>query len=114
METHMPSRRDFLKYTGAASLAVGGMMASSDLVNEDEIKRITGIAADIAKASAIAKKIDVKLAAVPAYTEYWSTPLKKDPTTVSQEEKQTLVQKVVDAALKVQGVTTVNASVGIT
>src|SRR5262245_62195380 len=68
--------------------------ASSPIVNEGEIKRITGIAAEIAKASAIAKKVDVKLAPVPAYTEYWSSPLKKDPTTVSQEEKQQLVQKV--------------------
>jgi len=88
--------------------------ASSPIVSEDEIRRITGIAAEIAKASAIAKKVDVKLASVPAYTEYWSSPLKKDPTTVPQDEKQQLVQKVVDAALKVQGVTSVNASVGIT
>ncbi len=36
--------------------------ASSPLVTEDEIRRITRIAADVAKASAIAKKVDVKLA----------------------------------------------------
>jgi TldD protein len=88
--------------------------ASSPIVSEDEIRRITRIAADVAKASAVAKKVDVKLAPVPAYTEYWSSPLKKDPASVSQEEKQALVQKVVDIALKVVGVTSVNASVGIT
>src|SRR4029079_19387382 len=87
--------------------------ASSPIVNEDEIRRITKIAADVARASACAKKVDVKLAPVQAYTEYWSTPLRKEPGTVPQEEKQAFVQKVVDAALKVQGVTSVNASVGI-
>jgi TldD protein len=87
--------------------------ASSPIVNEDEIRRITKIAAEVARASAVAKKVDVKLAPVPAYTEYWSSPLKKEPGSVSQEEKQAFVQKVVDTALKVQGVTTVNASVGV-
>src|SRR5262245_4869554 len=88
--------------------------ASSPIVSEDEIKRITKIAADVARASAVAKKVDVKLAPVPAYTEYWSSTLKKEPGSVSQEDKQAFVQKVVDTALKVQGVTSVNASVGIT
>jgi len=87
--------------------------ASSPIVTEDEIRRITRIAADIAKASAIAKKVDVTLAPVPAYTEYWSSPMKKDPASVSQEEKQALVQKVVDAAEKNKDVSIVNASVGI-
>src|SRR6266508_682872 len=89
------------------------VVASSPIVSEDEIRRITRVAADVAKASAIAKKVDVKLTPVPAYTEYWSSPLKKEPASVSQEEKQALVQKVVDTALKVQGVTSVNASVGV-
>jgi TldD protein len=87
--------------------------ASSPIVTEDEIRRITRIAADIAKASAIAKKVDVTLAPVPAYTEYWSSPMKKDPTSVPQDEKQALVQKVVDTAVKNKNVSSVNASVGI-
>src|SRR5262245_5059613 len=87
--------------------------ASSPIVTEDEIRRITRIAADIAKASAIAKKVDVKLAPVPAYQVYWSSTLIKDPTTVSQDDKQSLVQKVVDAAVKTKGVSSVNASVGV-
>src|SRR3954447_8887663 len=44
--------------------------ASSPIVSEDEIRRITRVAADIAKASAIAKKTDLKLTPVPAYVEY--------------------------------------------
>jgi len=88
--------------------------ASSPIVTEDEIRRITRIAAEIAVASAIAKKTDVKLAPVPAYTQYWSTPLGKDPGSVPQEEKQAFVQKVVDAALKVKGVASVTAAVQVT
>jgi TldD protein len=41
--------------------------ASSPIVTEDELRRITRLAAEIAKASAIAKKADVKLALVPAH-----------------------------------------------
>jgi TldD protein len=87
--------------------------ASSPIVTEAEIKRITGIAAEVAKASAVAKKVDVKLAPVPAYTEYWSTPLQKEPASVSTEDRQAYVQKVVDAAVKVKGVSSVTANVGV-
>ena len=87
--------------------------ASSPLVTEDEIRRITRIAADVAKASAIAKKVDVKLAPVPAYTEYWSSPIRKDPTSVPPEEKQAFVQRVVDAVVKNRAVSRVTASVGV-
>jgi TldD protein len=88
--------------------------ASSPIVTEDEIRRITRIAAEVAKASAVAKKTDVKLAPVPAYSEYWASPLKQDPATVSTEEKQAYVQKVVDAALKNKDVSNVTAAVGVT
>jgi TldD protein len=87
--------------------------ASSPIVTEDEIRRITQLATDVAKASAIAKKVDVKLAPVPAYQEYWATPLKKDPTTVSQDDRTAYCQKVVDAAVKVKGVSSVTCGVQI-
>ena len=56
--------------------------ASSPIVTEDEIRRITRMATEVAKASAIAKRMDVKLAPVPAYTEYWASPFQKDPRKV--------------------------------
>ena len=87
--------------------------ASSPIVTEDEIRRITRMATEIAKASAIAKQRDVVLAPVRAYTEYWSTPIQKDPAKIPQEEKQALVQKVVDIATKHKDVVNVYASVGI-
>ena len=85
--------------------------ASSPIVTEDEIRRITRMATEVAKASAIAKRMDVKLAPVPAYTEYWASPFQKDPRTVAQDEKQAFVQKIVDAVIKTKEVTNVNASV---
>jgi TldD protein len=85
--------------------------ASSPIVTEDEIRRITRMATEVAKASAIAKRMDVRLAPVAAYTEYWATPFKADPRTVAQDDKQAFVQKVVDAVTKTKEVTNVTASV---
>ncbi|MET0211997.1 MAG: metallopeptidase TldD-related protein, partial [Vicinamibacterales bacterium] len=85
--------------------------ASSPIVTEDEIRRITRIATEVAKASAIAKRMDVTLAPVPAYTEYWASPFEKDPRSISQDDKQAFVQKIVDAVVKTKEVTSVNASV---
>ena len=87
--------------------------ASSPLVTEDEIRRIARMATEVARASAIAKRTDVRLAPVPAYVDYWSTPTDKNPDTVPRDDKQALVQKVVDTAIKTPGVTNVNASVQI-
>lgn len=88
--------------------------ASSPIVSEDEIGRITRLATEVAKASAIAKRADVKLAPVPSYQEYWATPARKEHPSVSTDEKQAFVQKVVDAAVKVKGVGSVTAAVQIT
>src|SRR5262245_26069724 len=84
--------------------------ASSPIVTEDEIKRITRLATEVAKASAIAKKQDLKLAPVPAYVENWISPMKKPPTSVSQTDKQAWAQAIVDKAKDVKGVTAVNVS----
>jgi TldD protein len=88
--------------------------ASSPIVTEDEIRRLTRIATEVAKASAIAKKTDVILAPVPAYQANWATPVTKNPDDVARELKQDFVQKVVDAAVKNKGVQSVNVSVNIT
>jgi TldD protein len=87
--------------------------ASSPIVTEDEIRRITRIAAEVAKASAVAKKTDVKLAPVQAYQAFWATPIQKDPDSIPREAKQEFVQQVVDAVLKNKEVQNVNASVSV-
>jgi TldD protein len=84
--------------------------ASSPIVTEDEIRRIARLAVEVARASAIAKKIDVRLAPVPSYQTYWRTEMSVDPTTMSQDAKQQALQAVVDAAMKSSGVIAANAS----
>jgi TldD protein len=88
--------------------------ASSPIVTEDEIRRITRVAADVAKASAIAKKTDVRLAPVPAYQIYWATPVAKNPDDIPRDAKQAFVQRIVDAVLKNKDVQNVNVSVNVT
>jgi TldD protein len=84
--------------------------ASSPIVTEDEIRRITRLAVEVARSSAIAKKIDLRLAPVPAYVENFVTPMSKHPLSVSETDKQAWAQGIVDKARAVQGVTAVNVS----
>ena len=87
--------------------------ASSPIVTEDEIRRITRLAIDVAKASAIAKKRDVQLAPTPAYQVYWSTRddsriRRRCPTPTSART----LQAAVDAAIKHKDVVSATANVG--
>ncbi|CAN5610104.1 hypothetical protein BH23GEM10_BH23GEM10_15850 [soil metagenome] len=87
--------------------------ASSPIVTEDEIRRITRVATEVARASAIAKKEDIRLAPVPPYVENFITPMRIDPTTVSETDRQSWAQAIVDRASGVEGVTRVVASARI-
>jgi TldD protein len=84
--------------------------ASSPIVTEDEIRRIARLAIEVARASAIAKKFDVRLAPVPAYQTHWRTEMRFDPTTLSQTDKQSALQKAVDMAITRKDVVFANAS----
>src|SRR6476661_3264803 len=84
--------------------------ASSPIVTEDEIRRITRLATEVARSSAIAKKQNLRLAPVPAYVENWISPMQKPPMSVSQTDKTAWAQAIVDKAKAVQGVTAVNVS----
>jgi TldD protein len=84
--------------------------ASSPIVTEDEIKRVAGVAVEVAKASAIAKKANLQLADVPTYVANYVTPMTRAPFTVSQADKTAWAQAIVDKAKAVKGVTAVNVS----
>ena len=84
--------------------------ASSPIVTEDEIRRITKLATEVAKASAIAKKRDLILAPVPAYQVNWATEMTRDPRTMSQSDKESALRAVVDAAVKHKDVVNATAS----
>ena len=85
--------------------------ASSPIVTEDELRRVTRVATEVAKASAIAKKADLKLAPNQAYVDHYITPMKKHPSSVSQTDKNAWAQAIVDKASKIAGVTAVSVTV---
>ena len=78
--------------------------ASSPIVTPEEIRRVTGIAADVARASAVAKKIDVRLAPVPAYDTFWETPITVNPWDVPLEDKLALLVDTTTTMQKTKGV----------
>src|SRR5215213_2711386 len=86
--------------------------ASSPLVTPEEIKRITAVATDVARGSAIAKKRDVQLAPVQAYDEFWQVPIQKDPWDVPLEEKIELLRSVTATMQKNPSVLFAVATVG--
>src|SRR5690606_21514220 len=55
---------------------------------------------DIARASAMAKRFDVKLAPTPAWDDFYETPHERDPFTVPLEEKLTLLTEATSAIQK--------------
>jgi TldD protein len=86
--------------------------ASSPLVTPEEIARVVAVATDVAKASAIAKKADVRLAPVKAYDEFWESPYEIDPFTVPLEEKIALLTQVTAAIQKNTNVRFATAQAG--
>ena len=74
--------------------------ASSPIVTPEEILRIVAVATDVAKASAIAKKVDVRLAPVPAYDEFWQSPVQTDPFTIPLEDKIGVLTQITSAMQK--------------
>jgi len=86
--------------------------ASSPIVTPEEIKRVAGVATDVARASAIAKKTDVRLAPVEKYDEFWEMPYEKDPWSVPIDEKAELLRGVTAAIQKTPGVLFATATAG--
>jgi TldD protein len=84
--------------------------ASSPFVTEAEIRKITAQATEVAKASAVSKRFEVKLAPVEAYQEYWAVPVKTKPEDVSLDDKIDFLMKINETALKVPGVIRVQSS----
>jgi TldD protein len=68
--------------------------ASSPRVTKEEIERTAARAVEVAKASAMAKNADVRLAAEPAWQDTWCTPYTVNPFRVSREEKLGLLFKI--------------------
>ena len=65
----------------------------------------------MAKASAIAKRFDVKLTPTPAYQTYWKTPLKVDPFSMSLDDKIAFLLQVNERLLATKGVIRVQSRI---
>ena len=65
--------------------------AASSVVNPDEMKRVAQAAIDVAKASALAKKEDVKLTPTEIFQDKYATQYRIDPFSVPAEKKINLL-----------------------
>jgi TldD protein len=65
--------------------------AASSVVNSDEMKRVAQVAIDVAKASALAKKEDVKLTPTEIFQDKFATRFETDPFSVPAEKKINLL-----------------------
>jgi TldD protein len=84
--------------------------AASPRVTKDEIARVTGEAAGIARANSALQKRPVQLAPVPPYQDRYVTPFEKNPFDVPVQDKLALLQSVHEAARKTPGVMSVNSA----
>jgi TldD protein len=85
--------------------------ASSPMVTEDDIRRIARTAVEVARASAIAKRFDVRLTPTAAYQTYWATPISVDPFSVPLDDKIALLLEVNERLLQTKGVVRVQSRI---
>jgi len=85
--------------------------SSSPNVTPEEIRRVVALATEVAKASATAKKFDVRLAPVKAYDTFWQTPIKVDPWSIPLEDKVAMLVDVTRTMQKNPDVMFGNAAV---
>src|ERR1041384_747645 len=79
--------------------------ASTDKLTREGVSACAAQAVSIARASALAKRGDVKMVAENAYLDSWQAPLQKDPFEIPLESQLDLLLKA-DAAMRaVKGVT---------
>ena len=84
--------------------------ASSPTVSEDDIRQTTRLAAEVARASGIARSSDVTLTPVEPYVDHWAVPIEKDPFEVPLDEKIAFLLKVTEAVLENKDVIRAQAS----
>jgi len=84
--------------------------ASSHLLLLVEVDRVTALAVQIAKASALAKIEDVNLGPPEVHTGSYRTPVEIDPFTVPLNDKVSLLLETDKEARSVQGVTVARSS----
>src|SRR5882672_4155593 len=79
--------------------------ASTDRLTKDGVAVCAAAAVKIAKASALAKRSDVVMAAEDAYVDSWQSPFRKDPFEIPLETQLDLLLKADGEMRRVKGVT---------
>ncbi len=74
--------------------------AGSELIADDEIKRIVALALENARASRLIQATPIVLEAVAAYQQDWRMSMKVDPFTISTHEKASKLLAINEVALK--------------
>jgi len=72
--------------------------ATSSTFNENEVVKVSKLACEIAKANKTIQKNFVELVPVPPYSDYWETPVKKDPIKVKVDDKVNLLLSINEKA----------------
>lgn len=78
--------------------------ASSNMVTKSEVERIARTAVETARASALLKKSDIRLAPEEPYEDVWHTPFQKDPFRTSLETKIDLLLKINAELMRVKDI----------
>ena len=74
--------------------------ASSNVVTKEQIEKITRLAMEIAKANRAIQKKPVEIEKLPGYDDEWTMAMKRDPFSVSVEDKIKLLLAVNESAKK--------------
>lgn len=86
--------------------------ASSRDVSAEEVRRLTRQAVEIARANSVYQRKRVTMAPAPKVVANWKSTFEKDPFDVSIDDKIQFLLKLNEQALKTQGVSFVNSSMG--
>jgi len=84
--------------------------ASSHRLNPEEVDRVTDLAVTIARASALAKIVDVDLGPAESHQDTYKTPVEIDPFTVPLNDKVSLLLAADKEARTVKGVKVAESS----
>lgn len=86
--------------------------AGSPIVTLDEVKRVTGEAAAIARANSAITRRKIELVPTTKVAAVWKSSFDRDPFDVPAEEKTAILLMINEAALSVKGINFVNSSIG--
>lgn len=86
--------------------------ASSRNVTPAEVRRITRLAVDIARANSVYQRKRITMVPAPKVVASWKSAFEKDPFDVGIDDKIQFLLKLNERALKTNGVSFVNSSMG--